>query len=61
MHVLEKALCDVTFYRRWQGFDPGRDKTIDLRYAAMPVLKKSDIREHPLQDFLPRDRDIDIG
>lgn len=27
----------------------------------MPVLKKSDIREHPLQDFLPRDRDIDIG
>lgn len=61
LHVLEKALCDVTFYRRWQGFDPGRDKTIDLRYAAMPVLKKSDIREHPLQDFLPRDRDIDIG
>jgi len=61
LNVLEKALFEVPFYLRWQGFDLGRDEDIDLRYAAMPVLNKSDIRGHPLQSFLSRDRDIDIG
>jgi len=61
LSVLEKALSDVPFYWQWQCFDPGRDKHIDLRYIAMPALDKSDIREHPLQSFLPRDRDLGIG
>ncbi len=61
LRVLEKALSDVPFYRQWKRFDPGRDEDIDSRYVAMPVLNKSDIREHPLQSFLPRDRDLGIG
>jgi phenylacetate-CoA ligase len=61
LSVLEKALFDVPFYWQWKRFDPGRDNDIDLRYIAMPVLDKSDIRRHPLQSFLPRDRDLGIG
>jgi len=61
LDVLEKALSEVAFYQQWRSFDPGGDKCIDLRYAAMPVLTKDDIRGHPLKDFLPCDRDIDLG
>ncbi len=61
LDVLEKALSEVAFYQKWRSFDPGKDKSIDLRYAAMPVLTKNDIREQPLQNFLPHDMDIEIG
>lgn len=59
--LLERALRDVAFYRRWQPYDPGRGHSPGSRYAAMPVLTKQDLREHALQDFVPRDRDLAQG
>jgi phenylacetate-CoA ligase len=59
--LLERALRDVAFYRRWQPYDPGRGHPPATRYAAMPVLTKQDLREHSLHNFVPSDRDLDRG
>lgn len=59
--LLETALRDVAFYQQWQPYDLGRGHPPEKRYAAMPVLTKRDLREHSLQDFVPRDRDLARG
>ena len=59
--VLEIALSQVAAYKAWQDFDPGREYPIDIRYAAMPALTKSDIRQYFPQGLLPGKRDIGLG
>jgi phenylacetate-CoA ligase len=59
--TLETALEQITAYRSWRAFDPGPDRVIDVRYTAMPVLTKKDIREHLPQGFVPNGRDMKKG
>jgi phenylacetate-coenzyme A ligase PaaK-like adenylate-forming protein len=58
LKVLEAALSSVPAYRDWQKFDPGYDKPIDLRYAAMPCLHKAKIRENFPDGFVPAGKDV---
>lgn len=39
LDVLETSLSQLSAYKSWQAFDPGREYPIDSRYAAMPALK----------------------
>ena len=59
--MLEYATGNLAAYKSWRAFDPGKDKSIDERYAAMPVLTKKEIREHFPNGFVPADKDIDKG
>jgi len=61
LELLEKALNSIPGYRSWRAFDPGPAYPVDRRYAAMPALKKKDIREHTPQGFVPFDRDTQAG
>jgi len=61
MNVLETALNQVGAYKSWKIFDPGEEYPIDLRYAAMPVLTKKNIRKHFPRGLMPVDRDIEDG
>jgi len=59
--ILETALNSIAGYRSWRAYDPGPDFPVDVRYAAMPVLKKKDIREHTPRGFVPPGRDMQAG
>jgi phenylacetate-CoA ligase len=59
--VLDTALNSVPGYRSWRDFDPGPEYPVDARYAAMPALKKKDIREHTPAGFVPPGRDMQSG
>ncbi len=61
LDILETALSQLSAYKSWQAFDPGREYPIDTRYAAMPSLTKRDIRENFPQGFLPRGRSLQQG
>lgn len=61
LDVLETSLSQLSAYRSWQAFDPGREYPIDSRYTAMPALTKKDIRDHFPQGFVPKGRDIQHG
>ncbi len=61
LNVLDTALSQIAAYESWQAFDPGRKYPVDVRYAAMPALTKSDIREHFPQGFVPMGRDVRRG
>ena len=59
--ILETSLDQLHAYRSWRAFDPGSEHPVDRRYAAMPALTKSDIREHFPQGFLPEGYDVEHG
>jgi len=59
--VLEKALSKVPAYESWRTFDPGREHSVDFRYATMPALTKEDIQRHSAQGFVPSDRNLQQG
>ncbi len=61
LKVLKTALDELSGYRSWRAFDPGREFPIDVRYAAMPALTKKDILEHFPGGFAPRGYDIKRG
>jgi phenylacetate-coenzyme A ligase PaaK-like adenylate-forming protein len=61
LEVLETSLNQLHAYRSWRAFDPGAGESVDRRYAALPALTKSDIREHFPQGFVPSGRDIKSG
>lgn len=42
--TLNIALDTVPFYKSWNTYDPGRDKSSAVRYSAMPELTKADMR-----------------
>lgn len=61
LNVLETALSQVAAYKSWRAYDPGKEYSIDARYAAMPVLTKKDISKHFPQGLLPSNRDVRRG
>lgn len=56
--ILETALNSVRAYRDWRTYDPGKDKPIDERYAAMPYLHKTKIQDFFPDGLVPENRDI---
>ena len=61
LNVLETALSQVAAYKSWRAFDPGKGYPVDMRYAAMPMLTKEDIRQHFPQGMVPTNRNIEQG
>ncbi len=61
LDTLEISLSQLPAYKPWQAFDPGRDYSVDERYAALPVLTKVDIQEHFPEGFTPPDHDVSLG
>jgi phenylacetate-coenzyme A ligase PaaK-like adenylate-forming protein len=61
LDILETSLSQLSAYKSWQAFDPGREYPVDSRYAAMPALTKKDIRENFPQGFVPKGRDVQHG
>jgi phenylacetate-CoA ligase len=52
------ALNNIAVYTSWKALDPGANYPIDLRFAAMSVLTKQDIRDHFPKGMLPADLDV---
>lgn len=59
--LLETALASVPGYNTWRKDDPDPMQNIDLRFAAMPILTKEDLRTHFPKGFLYPGRDLDAG
>lgn len=58
---LDHALANVPFYETWKVLDPGSAHPPEIRYAALPILDKRDIRAHMPKGFVPRSRNINAG
>ena len=56
--ALNLALDKIAVYESWKELDPGRDRPIDVRFAAMPALTKKDIRDHFPRGMLPPGLDL---
>jgi phenylacetate-CoA ligase len=59
--LLETALASVPGYNTWRKDDPDQKQNIDLRFAAMPILTKEDLRAHFPKGFLYPGRDLASG
>lgn len=60
-NLLETALASVPGYVSWRRDDPDQMHNIDLRFAAMPILTKEDLRAHFPRGFMYPDRDLEAG
>lgn len=58
LETLETALNRVPAYRDWKKYDPGRDSPVDARYAALPSLHKSRIRDYYPAGLTPEGMDV---
>jgi phenylacetate-CoA ligase len=61
LEALYAALGCTPMYEAWRPFDPGEDASIDTRYTALPILTKTDIRDHFPYDLVPRGFDLDAA
>lgn len=59
--ALDHGLSRVPGYAAWRRLDPGPEAAVDVRYAALPVLTKQDLRDHFPRGFIPTDRDLETG
>ncbi|HEX7474790.1 MAG TPA: hypothetical protein VF318_02400, partial [Dehalococcoidales bacterium] len=59
--ILDTSLAQVGIYHDWKSLDPGKEYSVDVRYAAQPALTKKDIREHFPKGMLPTGFDLDSG
>ena len=59
--LLETALASVPGYKTWRKDDPDPFQNIDLRFAAMPILTKEDLRAHFPKGFLYPGSDLEAG
>ncbi len=60
--MLDFALSHVPYYREhWTQYDIGRDKPVDQRYAAMPILTKNTMRKYFPQGAVPDGMDVEEG
>ena len=59
--ALDEALRDVPAYELWRALDPGPERSVFSRLAALPALTKADLRLHGPQGFVPHGRDIAAG
>jgi phenylacetate-CoA ligase len=57
--ALEIALSRTPMYAAWRALDPGERVSVDERYAALPVLTKSDIRSHFPNGLVPGGMDLE--
>jgi phenylacetate-coenzyme A ligase PaaK-like adenylate-forming protein len=57
--TLDLALQRTAMYKSWRALDPGADKNLDERFAALPVLTKADIRAHFPKGLVPDGLDFD--
>ncbi len=58
LNTLEIGLNQITAYKSWRNHDPGRGNPIDMRYKAMPILTKEDMRKFGPDKFSPADLNI---
>jgi phenylacetate-CoA ligase len=61
IETLETALNRTPLYNEWRLFDPGEEAPVDARYAALPMLAKTDIRTHFPYGVVPRGLDLDAA
>ncbi|MFH1640029.1 MAG: hypothetical protein ABIB93_06980 [Chloroflexota bacterium] len=61
LDILETALGQLTAYKSWRAFDPGKEYPVDARFVAMPELTKKDIRAHFPGGFVPDGRNVEQG
>jgi len=59
--LLETALASVPGYNSWRKDDTSPMQNIDLRFAAMPILTKDDLRTHFPEGFLYPCRNLEAG
>jgi len=59
--LLDTALASVPGYNTWRKDDPDPFQNIDLRFAAMPILTKEDLRAHFPKGFLYPGNDLEAG
>lgn len=59
--ALDFALEWIPGYRDWKRFDPGSDRSIDERYASLPVTSKAFIRSHFPDGLRPLGRTLRAG
>jgi phenylacetate-coenzyme A ligase PaaK-like adenylate-forming protein len=60
--LLDYSLSSVPFYRdNWAKYDPSDPDDIDVRFAAMPVLTKADMRRSFPNGFISDNADVDKG
>ena len=55
------ALDRTPLYEGWRSRDPGPDRSIDERFASLPLLTKDDIRTHFPYGLVPRGLDLDAA
>jgi phenylacetate-CoA ligase len=61
LEALHAALDCTPMYEAWRPFDPGENASIDARYAALPILTKTDIRTHFPYGLAPRGLALDAA
>jgi len=59
--ALSTALQQTPLYEPWRRLDPGPQRSVDERFAALPVLTKDDIRAAFPHGVVPRGRDLDAA
>ncbi len=60
--MLNFAFDKVPYYREhWAKYDIGRDKPVDERFAALPILTKAAMRQYFPAGAVPDGMDIDAG
>jgi phenylacetate-CoA ligase len=59
LETLETALGTTPMYESWKLFDPGERYAVDVRYHALPLLNKDDIRAHFPRGVVPRGLDLE--
>jgi len=60
--MLDFALDHVPYYREhWAKYDVGRDKPVQERYAAMPILTKAAMRRYFPESAVPDGMDVEAG
>jgi phenylacetate-coenzyme A ligase PaaK-like adenylate-forming protein len=60
--LLNQAMAEVPFYKEhWSQYDPGSACPADERYAALPVLTKSDMRASFPDGLVPYGTDVEQG
>jgi hypothetical protein len=61
LETLDAALSRTPMYNEWRSLDPGEDSPLDVRFAALPALTKTDIRKHFPYGVVPRGLDLDAA
>ncbi|MGV8059578.1 MAG: hypothetical protein AB2L12_16390 [Smithellaceae bacterium] len=57
--ALETALSKVPAYANWRKYDPGAAMPVDMRYNALPIITKEDLRQHSWRGFVPDGLDME--